>query len=674
METLINLPTEAFDFETALNLIKSVKVKEKTYYDNDECINYLHKYFYQVTGGFYYYNYDKDEFIFYDIKNINLDYFNKFNDEVKIMITSKNIITYNIIHDSFKPRIFKINKVRYINMSKFYLLKKLVKPYESFSDEVKENTKLLLNYIYVVLADNNDEVYNYLLKWYSNVFKGVKNNSVLYLKSIEGTGKSTLSDFIQKYILLEGLSIKCGTEPLITQYNSILKNSIYVRFEEMPTFSTNQWIGISSKLKDLITSERMIINEKYEKSYECDNLNNYVVCSNHNAIQHAEGRRYFILDINTEYVNDLKYYGNLRNKTFNKEVGQAFFNYILEINTDDFYSQDMPITENKKKAIENSLLTEYKFIRDEYIIKKKGLDGIKKTDLYNNYKLYCVENNLVNNNKSSSLFYEKLENVNIKSVKNSVELYKTTYDVLLKIATNNKWLVGIEYNDNDNIDDDNKKPSDISIIEENEQLKKIIDELKKENEQLKEENKQLKNNDLVYINKSLWGEIEEYKKELEILNNYYYENIEKELKNILEVDNSDDVKIKINKSSKKYINEYEEMTFDESDLVTNITLGDSNNDNKKTKNKKTKNNIVIQKKEEDLKYYEYDILPNTKGADYQHIFNKYKNKNVIIYNDNDNDNDNVNVNDNDNDNDNDNVNDNEDDEQLKDIIKSFIES
>jgi hypothetical protein len=649
MESIIELPTEAFNFETAIKLIKKIEIKDKLYDDNKDCINYLHKYFYQVSGGFYFYNYNYDSFIYYDIRNVKLDFFNKFNEDIKNNITSKNIITYDIINDNFKPRIFMISNVRYINMSKFYLLKKLVKPYESFSDEVKNNTKLLLNYIYDVLANKDDEVYNYLLKWYSNVFKGIKNNSVLYLKSIEGTGKSTLSDFIQQYILSDGLSVKCGTDPLKGNYNSILKNSIYVRFEEMPTFSTSEWIGVSSKLKDLITSDKIIINEKYEKAYECDNRNNYIICTNHNAIQHSEGRRYFILDVSTEYVNDNEYYGNLRSKTFNKEVAQAFYNYIIEVDTTNFYAQNMPITNNKKKVIEKSLLTEYKFIRDEYILKEKGLDGIKRTTLYENYKVYCITNNLVNNNKSSSSFYEKLENVNIKSVKNSVDVYKTTYDILLKIANNNKWLVGVEYNIKDDEEVEEKKPSDLSIIEENEQLKKIIKELKEENEQLKKENTKLKNNDLVDINKSLWGEIEEYKKELEYLTNYYYNNIEKELKDILTVDNNDNDKINVNKSSKMYIKELEEMTFDESELVTNIFLGNDNSDNKKTKNKKrSDNNIVIPKKEEDFKFYEYDILPNSKASDYQHIFNKYKKKDIMI------------------------IDDDNNDDELQDIINSFI--
>jgi hypothetical protein len=540
----INLPVEVFNFETVNNLKKSVVVEKKVVYDITDCIEYLNKYFYQVEGDFYFYDVSENKFKFYDLKDVCKRFFNKFDKDIKEAVATKNIIEYQVINNNFKPRLYKENNIRYINISEFYKLKNLVKPYSEFTDEIKNKVKLLLDYIFKVLANDDEDIYNYLLCWYSNLFKGKKNDSVLYLRSPEGAGKSTLPDYIIKFILGDSLATKCGTEPLKTPYNAILKGAILVVFEELPTFSKSEWIGVSSKLKDMVTSDTMIINEKYEKSFKCYNTNNYIVLSNHQAIQHSEGRRYFILDINTEYMNDHEYYGKLRNETFNNEVAKAFFNYILEIDTKNFYSQKMPLTENKKRAIEKSLISEYKFIRDQYIIKKKGLCGIKRTLLYEEFKSYCIDNKLIFDNKSSS-FYEKLAEVNIKSIKNSTEIYKVDYETLLKIANNNKWLAGIEYNDDDNdnklIDvKDSLKNEHIELIKENEELKNNYDELKKEYDILMSEKKDIETK---YNNI-----IEQYFNKNDIIDNVYIklQNEILQVKNMFDL-KLDDQKLMINK-------------------------------------------------------------------------------------------------------------------------------
>jgi hypothetical protein len=58
-----------------------------------------------------------------------------------------------------------------------------VKPYESFSPEVKQKVELMLDYLKVVWASRNQDQYAFILKWFSNMARGGKNQSVLYLRS-----------------------------------------------------------------------------------------------------------------------------------------------------------------------------------------------------------------------------------------------------------------------------------------------------------------------------------------------------------------------------------------------------------------------------------------------------------------------------------------------------------
>ena len=48
------------------------------------------------------------------------------------------------------------------------------------------------SYILEVLANNNQKVYDYIIKWYACVAQGKKNETCLYLKGPEGIGKSTI--------------------------------------------------------------------------------------------------------------------------------------------------------------------------------------------------------------------------------------------------------------------------------------------------------------------------------------------------------------------------------------------------------------------------------------------------------------------------------------------------
>ena len=147
-----------------------------------------------------------------------------------------------------------------------------------------------------------------------------------------------------------------GSEPLISKNNAILAGKLLVYFEELETFSTSQWMGISSRLKKMATSSKMVYENKYEKPYETKNINNYVILSNNDAVQDDNGRRYFILDISghrqvihgskTETENR-NYWTNIYS-CFNDSVGHAFYNYLYEnINITNFHPQNFPTTKSK---------------------------------------------------------------------------------------------------------------------------------------------------------------------------------------------------------------------------------------------------------------------------------------------------------------------------------------
>ena len=134
--------------------------------------------------------------------------------------------------------------------------------FEEFDKKVQKKVQIMLNYMKEVLASGRDDSYTYLLQWFSHMVKGQKNDSILYLKSKQGFGKSTLLEFIRQYVVGEDLGLETGSGPIISNVNVILGGKLFIYFEELETFSVAQWMSISSRLKRYATSNTITLEYK----------------------------------------------------------------------------------------------------------------------------------------------------------------------------------------------------------------------------------------------------------------------------------------------------------------------------------------------------------------------------------------------------------------------------
>ena len=58
---------------------------------------------------------------------------------------------------------------------------------------------------------------------------------------------------------------------------------------------------------------------------------------------------------------------------FNNEVEEAFFAYLMRIDTTNFNSQSFPLTQNKQDAIAKRLDPVYQFLKQAFIIEEEGI-------------------------------------------------------------------------------------------------------------------------------------------------------------------------------------------------------------------------------------------------------------------------------------------------------------
>lgn len=344
------------------------------------------------------------------------------------------------------------------------------KPYSEFPDDVKNGVEMMNNYILEILASDNKDSYHYILKWFSKMMKGEKNESILYLRTkMEGIGKSTVINFIRKHILTDKLCLETGIEPLKSNFNSVLLGKLLVFFEEIDTKTTGEWSTVSDRLKRYTTSDIFTCEKKNCDSYNAKNINNYVIASNNN-IKGIDGRRFFVADVSTKRKGDNVYWNNLHKTCFNNDVGYAFYCYLLEIDTSNFEAQrDMPITQNKKDALYARLDTVDIFLKEQYILKNKSIYNTV-AGLFLEYQEHTTSTQLKKVN-----FVAKLKELEITHYPSSSQLkYKVSLEQLQSIAEKYHWIHEL-----DETEEHNTVDRTTELLTENQRLQAEITELKR---------------------------------------------------------------------------------------------------------------------------------------------------------------------------------------------------
>jgi hypothetical protein len=431
--------SKKFEFEEAEKLFltgKVIKTKNKEFREMPEsCKEYIGKYFYVADcGNYYLWDASEKTFIVYSKETIRDVYMNRLPDEVSHWFFKENRKIYKVVIEVNKPRVFD-NKINMFYGFKYGDCKK----YAEYPESVRAKAEHFLAYIKEVLCSFNDESYQYILKWTANVLRGNKNDSCLYLKGPEGIGKSTFSDFLMQHLLGHRICVKSKPDVLKSSYNKILCGKLLVVFEELPTFSDKEWEGVSSTIKDYVSGDTAVYGDKYEKSFEAQNINNYIINTNVDALKHSEGRRYYILDLSTKRKGDHAFFGKIKNECFNAEVAEALFAFFNEIDVSKFNAQkDMPVSQGKLNAIAERLSPEYKFLKEKYLFAKKGII-CKARDLYDEYVTYCQFYSL--KALQYTKFTTKLKEVNIEFVKShGIYKYNMEYSELRAIADKNCWV------------------------------------------------------------------------------------------------------------------------------------------------------------------------------------------------------------------------------------------
>jgi hypothetical protein len=258
----------------------------------------------------------------------------------------------------------------------------------------------ILNHIKVVICNNDEYTYNWVLKYLSAILKGIKTNVMIMIRGMEGCGKNVLLNAIAYGLIGADYAIATSSpeKQFFGNFNSLLQNRIFSIINE----GQHGLRSCMDNIKDLITEDRINIEKKGVDAISLQNYNNFIGDTNNWNILNISpnDRRFVFLNCNNEYVGDENYFTPLVNDLKDDVVLSAFYHYLIdEIDCPhDFdFQKTRPKTSLYKKLQRVNLPNPIKYllsIKDnlEYI-KYRGeiYAKIKCNHLYDKYKDWCLK-------------------------------------------------------------------------------------------------------------------------------------------------------------------------------------------------------------------------------------------------------------------------------------------
>ena len=284
----------------------------------------------------------------------------------------------------------KVNKICYkdketgdnvINTFRGYLHKN-TKKFETYPENVKAGVKRIWRHIKEGWCSGESTQFSYLKKWICRFVAGNKMKTGLYIKGIEGVGKSLIAEFLM-FKVIGKHNCQVVSDPncfLPGSYNDHLIGKLLVLMEEIPSSTSASWKCLYNSLKPWITNPVVEVKKKFVSSWEIINIATLILISNNKCINIGENdRRWFMPDVSMKYVGNQEYFNRLAKICSMDIVGEAFYWYCLEYFKSDCQGFDesnpatRPQTKARTEVINDNLHTLYAFIKNEYIKKGKGL-------------------------------------------------------------------------------------------------------------------------------------------------------------------------------------------------------------------------------------------------------------------------------------------------------------
>lgn len=392
--------------------------------------------------------------------NNNHAYFTETDNVYKIDKLINKISKYESFNTSYDNLQFVLNKQKH-KFTTLFRESNYIKRYSSFHFEPNykiSNDKYNLFYGFTYSTDDNKTydyelikdfirhveyvcneedkedkpVSDYFLNWISHIFQKpeIKTNVAVVLYSItEGIGKNTITDILAK--LLKGYETKFrDTNALTDKFNGDMMAKLFVVGDEINARAQQ----VANELKDIITRKTENIEFKGKDKFILNDYKNYIFTTNNENVFKVSNtdRRYMFIEC-PETKKTVEYYKNLINFSNDETKLKHLFNFFYSRDISEFQTQNIVMTDYKKRIIMANLPPYIKFLKEYY----DALSGreITTKELYDE-SLYYAKNNMMTSTYTLHSFEIQFKKVfgcfNYKN-KDNASRYKFPKDAKNKI-------------------------------------------------------------------------------------------------------------------------------------------------------------------------------------------------------------------------------------------------
>ena len=260
-------------------------------------------------------------------------------------------------------------------------------------DEVDESIiKPYLDHIKEVIASDREEIYEYILNWFSYIVQhpAKKTAVALIITGSEGTGKGTFTDVLSNVLGPYANSNLTDISLITGKFNSSLEDKKLIVCNEMSDSDSSSKYFNSDSLKSVITDTRATINAKNMKARERENVVNLIIVSNHcDPVKITnKDRRYLVLETSEKYINNLDHFAALQ-ECFTNEFYDHLYNFFRLRDISKYNPRNIPATEEKQELVNNSKSC-YELFYEEH--KALFAQGWQNKMCYERYMLYAESN------------------------------------------------------------------------------------------------------------------------------------------------------------------------------------------------------------------------------------------------------------------------------------------
>lgn len=285
---------------------------------------------------------------------------------------------------------------------------------------------LLKAHMLTTLCGGNQSHYEWMMDWIADLLQDPANpkGCAIVLGGIEGAGKGTLANCLVRILGIHA-AVVSNAKHLNSQYNALLTDSVLLFADEV-VFAGNH--EAANQMKAMITERTLVREAKFgDQGIVKNHL--HVIMSTNNDWKIAAGpesRRYFVLQVESEVANDVKYFAAIKHQMDNGGY-EAMLDELLsrEITSNLRYA---PVTAELKRqrtlmsvhSVGESFPAWVAYAVDLGVLGVHDMNAdmnneaqgwptlINKADIYNAYMKWARENRPKSNPMSTSMFFPAL--------------------------------------------------------------------------------------------------------------------------------------------------------------------------------------------------------------------------------------------------------------------------